>query len=175
MIKIKSRKFEITQEYPAFKLGTDTDSDVLARMCGIRENEEVVKASVIIEKDNKLYTVNFSLCSIGEQRRISFIKKMSQKDKDILDKANSYELVKEDEIEFMALQIQQGNLEYGNNCWYEADIEILDENKDSVLSDWESNLGLDGVWESIHSFKVFFEDDESLISNIDYLLEENKE
>lgn len=170
-MKIKSQNFEILTEYPEFKLGSDTDCDILARMCGIEDGESVAQADAIIEKDGKEYKVSFYLKSTGDQKGIKFNNKETQKNLDVLAKANNRELISATDIKNMAKQIKLGNLNYDFNCWYEAEIEIFDENKESIFCDYESNIGLDGVWESIQAFKTAFEDIQALVENIEYIFE----
>lgn len=175
-MKIKSKNFEVLTDYPCFKMGTNTDADTLSRMCGIEDGEVVALCEILIEKDEKTFFITYSLKSTGEQRGIEFIEEKDKtrvgKNKDILELANNKQLKNENDILFMANQIKKGNVNYLNNCWYEAEIEVKNEEKEIIFSDYESNIGLEGVWESISSFKNMIDDDSSLIENISYIFEE---
>lgn len=164
--EITKQDFEITKTYPAFKIGTDTDSDVLARMGGVEAGEEVAQHKVWFERKGVSYYMEVRYSSQGDQ---SLTITTSFEEKDSLEgDANDGELTKEEEVIKMAHLIKEGSVDFSNNCWYEGKIKITSGDK-TLVEGYESDLGLEGVHDSIGGIK---DEGKDINLVIEYLMEE---
>ena len=157
-----------TETYPGLEINTTTDRDVLARACGFMPHHPVNKSTIIINHEGKEYHMIITHYATGEQ---SFCDADDEDIQELLDKANNNEINQEEDIKRLAELIDNQEVEFRENCWYEADITIT-KDKDTIMSDYESNIGLEGVKGSISEILNEYKDDENLISTFQWLMEE---
>jgi hypothetical protein len=162
--KITKNEFKVTGTYPAFKIGTDTDSDVLARMAGIEDSAVMAVCNIEFERKNVSYQCKIEYRSTGEQSLNITKEGYSRLEND----ANNCELTKEEDILKMAHLIENGAVNFDNNCWYEGEVTITTGGK-IILSGYESEFGLDGVQSSIQEIQDSTKD---IKTTIEFLMEE---
>lgn len=169
-MNIQGKSFEILTKYPGFVLGTKTDKDVLARMCGVLNNEAVALGTYVTDK----YKFYLELRNVGDQSFNINYNDIPEDQYFAQASAQKNKLSGEKEIELMLKMLEDNEIDFRNNCWYEASISILDikENKMILTNTMESEIGLEGVWESISEFKEYMENDDNLISYIECILED---
>jgi len=167
--KITKEEFKVIGTYPAFEIGTDTDSDVLARMAGIAEGEGMAVYKIWFERKGVSYLCKIKYSSAGEQR---FIISEDFDGRDSLEyRANNCSITTEPDVIKLTQLIKEGKLEFSSNSWYEGDITITTGER-VILRGFESEQGLEGVHDSIQGIKDSSED---IKTTIEYLMKEHWE
>lgn len=153
-------KIEIVNSYDLkAEVGSNRDSDVYARMCGLENNLCVVRLTI-----NDLLILE--LCSQGEQK-IDIGDSYSGELTDALMSANRYKLTDENQRTLVLDELAKNNISFDSNSWFEA--RILYKSMDRV---WESDIGLSGVWESVDHFLEYFANQDQMASYVSWLDEE---
>lgn len=172
--------------YNGFIQGTDTDKDVLARACGLFDNDVVCSVELKLEDEKNLYTLKVDYYTTGEQKLVEL--------EDTLEKANKIGYSK-DKIEnaYNSARKNKANTAeqviiltkifdeypevFSNNCWYEGVITLIRKNKTTeecdnlICNEYESALGLEGVHDSIQGIHDYYNKDDENIELVEWLLE----
>lgn len=187
---MKILEYSIKDNDPIFEgfiLGTKTDKDVLARACGIFANNcTMTSVNVKLEDDQLIYMFKVDYSTQGEQKLndISAELKQFAQDKclDISDVESAYSNAKKcklstlNEINIIADLFEDYGAEiFDSSCWLEGRIYLTKINKISgeedivIDGDFESDVGLDGVFESISEIHNKYNQD-FIIETVEYLL-----
>ena len=165
MTRIISKEIK-TNEYPGLIIGGDTDKDYLARACGFMSHHDISTSKIKIEHEENEYLMEIIHYPMGEQKFLEqddFI--------DLIDQANNCEITQEESVRELFQLVNNQEIEFRENCWYEACITIK-KGEEEILSDYESNMGLEGVKGSIQEILDEYNNNNTLIEIFDWLLEE---
>ena len=184
-MNIKSNKLTLSPVmYPSFQKGSETDKDIIARACGFDSSMVILSLYCSFSYNNIDYELTIDFSTQGEQRLVNDIKdvenfskevKVSLNDmENILSNANKCKLNDQRDIDIFSHMCTRFDNLLRNNCWYEGDITFKkinsDGTKEKLIESYESDLGLEGCYESIKEIEDYFLNNEKLESYIEYLI-----
>jgi hypothetical protein len=187
-MKILNTNFELSQKmYPNFQKGSETDKDVIARACGFNQGMIILSYTVDFEFDKNKYELQIDFATSGEQKvheDLDDLEEISRKINENLDdventlsNANKSKINDYKEVEIFSKLVNEVDNLFRENCWYEGDIVLTktDSNgvKEKLIENYESNIGLEGVYGSIKDIEDHFNNEENLISYLEYLLDKD--
>ena len=187
-MKILNTNFELSPKiYPNFQKGSETDKDVIARACGFDQGITILSYTVDFEFNNSKYELQVDFATSGEQKIHEDLdnldevsKKISESVEDIentLSNANKSKINDYKEVKIFSKLVNEVDNLFRENCWYEGDIVLTKFNpngeKEKIIENYESNLGLEGVHGSIRDIEDYFNNEENLTSYLECLLEKD--
>lgn len=167
-MKITKRSIDNTN-VTGITIGSTCDRDVIYCALGYQSNHPLVKAVIEFDTGSKL-EMNFVIQ--GEQNRVEFNGTSSLTEdqlENLLNTINRKKLSKKEDIEEFAKLLDSGDVEFGNNSWLEGVITLRKGEKTLIKTEYESDLGLDGVWQSVQDINEFLNDDVRVIDLLNYL------
>lgn len=184
-MNIKGNKLSLSPKmYPAFQKGSETDKDVIARACGFDSGMTVLSFECSFEYMDLNYEIKIDFGTQGEQRLVDEIEDVEELAKKIkasvdeientLSNANKCKINDSLEVEIFTQMCNECQEMFRNNCWYEGDITLKrvnpDGTKETIVENYESDLGLEGVYGSVKEIEDNFSNSEVLKSYLEYVV-----
>lgn len=195
-MKILLKEFTHNENmYPGFVIGTMTDKDLIARSCGYFSNTTICSCNALLEGKDFNYKISINFSSLGKQKTYSFDEDQCRNIAENLNKIEGSNYTTE-EIEELMSQVSKSKVNSEKNVlllalllknrvdifvdysWYEGSVSLQKINKETnessnlISDEYESNLGMEGVYESLQHIQKTYENDDQWISLLDYLLAE---
>lgn len=173
MIKEKSVRFG-EKLGPFITKGSLTDRDVVMRASGILNGESVYEVISLVEENGNIFEIKFDFQSSGEQL---IDEASSYGSFEVIENANNYKLSSKKDVEAFANLVENGCIIFDDNSWIEAVVrvsQIRDGYKEEIYNNVESEIGLDGVWESVSDIEEFFTNESKRLDILNYIIKNLK-